>query len=307
MSGIELPRTYALQELARSFGGSADEAASRSIIDRIAAVHEASREEDLVPLLSSRYLADAERCPGILLCLPELAQRLAPGRRWIHAQAMWVLSELLRPFESPRAESEVAEDAVIGAQAIVLRGAHIGAGCRIEPGAVIYGNVSLGQRVTVGANSVIGRPGFGWTTAPDGRICRVAQLGGVVVEDDVEIGALCTIDAGTLAPTRLGRGVKLDAQVHVAHNVEIGAGTIVAAQTGFGGSARIGSGVLIGGQVGITDHALVGDRARIGAKSGVIGDIPEGAIVAGFPAVPRWRWLRAVAASMRSAAHGRRR
>jgi UDP-3-O-[3-hydroxymyristoyl] glucosamine N-acyltransferase len=89
--------------------------------------------------------------------------------------------------------------------------------------------------------------------------------------------------------------VKLDAHVHVGHNVEIGEGTIVAAQSGFAGSVRIGRGVLIGGQVGVADHCSIGDRARVAAKSGVIGDVPPGATVAGYPAVPRARWLRALA------------
>ncbi len=121
------------------------------------------------------------------------------------------------------------------------------------------------------------------------------QLGGVVIEDDVTIGPLCTIDAGTLSPTRIRRGAKLDAHVHVGHNAEIGEGSIVAAQCGFAGSVKIGRGVLVGGQVGIADHVTVGDGARIAAKSGVIGDVPPGATVAGYPAVPRMRWLRALA------------
>jgi UDP-3-O-[3-hydroxymyristoyl] glucosamine N-acyltransferase len=127
---------------------------------------------------------------------------------------------------------------------------------------------------------------------------RIPQLGGVVIEADAEIGPLSTVDAGTLGPTRIGRGSKLDAQVHVGHNVVIEAGVLVAAQSGFAGSAHIGPGVKIGGQAGIADHVRVGAGATIAAKSGVIGDIPPGVVVAGFPAVPRVRWLRALAAWM---------
>jgi UDP-3-O-[3-hydroxymyristoyl] glucosamine N-acyltransferase len=123
----------------------------------------------------------------------------------------------------------------------------------------------------------------------------VPQLGGVVIEDDVSIGPLCTVDAGTLGPTRVGRAAKLDAHVHVAHNVDVGEGCIVAAQSGFAGSVVLGKGTLVGGQVGIADHVVVGAGARIAAKSGVIGDVPPGAVVAGYPAVPRVRWLRALA------------
>jgi UDP-3-O-[3-hydroxymyristoyl] glucosamine N-acyltransferase len=123
----------------------------------------------------------------------------------------------------------------------------------------------------------------------------VPQLAGVVIDDDVSIGPLCTIDAGTLRPTRIRRGVKLDAHVHVGHNADIGEGTIVAAQCGFAGSVRIGRGVLVGGQAGVADHVTVGDGARIAAKSGVIGNVPAGITVAGYPAVRRVRWLRALA------------
>jgi UDP-3-O-[3-hydroxymyristoyl] glucosamine N-acyltransferase len=163
---------------------------------------------------------------------------------------------------------------------------------------VIYDRVRLERGVSVGAGSVLGRPGFGWARGPDGSVRRIPQLGGVVVEADAEIGPLCTIDAGTLGPTRIGRGTKLDAHVHVGHNVVIEAGVMVAAQTGFAGSVHIGAGVRIGGQTGIADHVNVGAGATIAAKSGVIGDVPPGAVVAGFPAVPRVRWLRALAAWM---------
>jgi UDP-3-O-[3-hydroxymyristoyl] glucosamine N-acyltransferase len=122
----------------------------------------------------------------------------------------------------------------------------------------------------------------------------------VIIEEDVSIGALCTIDAGVLGPTILRRGVKLDSQVHVAHNCDIGEGTMIAAQSGFAGSVKIGRGVLVGGQVGIGDHVVVGDGARIAGGSGVIGDVPAGAVVAGYPAVPRVRWLRALARLYRS-------
>lgn len=242
---------------------------------------------------------------------------------------MWVVAELLAPIEQQRTTphvqkaayvergAEIAAGVAIAPGAVILSGARLKDGVTIGPNAVIYGDVSLGsgctvaanavlyqgvvagERVAVGAGSIIGRPGFGFTESPDGRRVRVPQLGGVVIEDDVEIGALCTIDAGTLGPTRLRVGCKLDAHVHVGHNAELGQGSIVAAQTGFAGSVTIGSGVLIGGQSGFADHVVVGNGARIAGKSGVIGDVPEGAVVAGFPAVARIKWLRAMAALLR--------
>jgi UDP-3-O-[3-hydroxymyristoyl] glucosamine N-acyltransferase len=171
----------------------------------------------------------------------------------------------------------------------------MGEACSIAPSAVLGPRVVLGARVVIGAGAVVGHPGFGWAFGADGAVRPVPQLGGVVIEDDVVIGPLSTVDAGTLGPTRVRRGAKLDAHVHVGHNTEIGEGTIVAAQCGFAGSVKIGRGVLVGGQAGIADHVVVGDGARIAAKSGVIGDVPAGLTVAGYPAMPRMRWLRSLA------------
>jgi UDP-3-O-[3-hydroxymyristoyl] glucosamine N-acyltransferase len=129
----------------------------------------------------------------------------------------------------------------------------------------------------------------------------------VWIEDDVEIGPLATVDAGTLGPTILKRGVKLDAHVHVGHNVVVGEGAMVAAQSGFAGSVRVGAGVLVGGQAGVADHANIGEGAQIAAKAGVIGDIPARAVVAGYPAVARARWLRGMASMLGAVRRGRQR
>ena len=119
------------------------------------------------------------------------------------------------------------------------------------------------------------------------------HLGGLEVGSDVEVGALCTLDAGVLSPTRIGDRTKLDAHVHVAHNVVIGSDCFVAAQAGFAGSVSIGPEVLVGGQAGVADHRHVGRGARLAAQAGVISDVPPGATYAGYPALPRGVWLRA--------------
>jgi UDP-3-O-[3-hydroxymyristoyl] glucosamine N-acyltransferase len=221
-----------------------------------------------------------------LLVDASLADRVKGDRVWSHAQASWALA------------------AVLDLATTKAPPATWGEGTRIGPNAVIADGVTIGRNVVVGAGAVIGAPGFGWANGPRGEVRRIPQLGGVVLEDDVEIGPLCTIDAGTLGPTRVRRGAKLDAQVHVGHNVEIGEGSIIAAQCGFAGSVRIGRGVLVGGQAGFADHVIVGDFARVAAKSGVIGDVPAGAVVAGYPAVARGRWLRALAAMYRGMGRG---
>lgn len=304
--GIPLRRAERLPELVARLGGSLDAALGERVIERVVAPGTASRPTDLVLLSSPRFVESARAGCAVVLCQRELSGRIPPGNRWVHPHAEWALAELLDASTPeapvpPRASSlvepgaKLAESVALGPGAVVLTGARIGAGSRIGPNAVIYGNVSIGERVSVGAGAVVGRPGFGWVTGPDGRVRRMPQLGGVVIEDDVEIGALSTVDSGTLGPTRIAAGAKLDAQVHVGHNVEIGPGCLIAAQSGFAGSVVLEAGVQVGGQVGVKDHVRVGAGARLAAKSGVIGDVPAGATVAGFPAVPRVRWLRAMA------------
>jgi len=305
--GVLLPEPVLVSELVARHGGRASPAAAARRVARIVAPADATESTDLVVLTASRYLARAEGAPGVLLCAEALSGRLARDDFWVHPHAEWALAELLdsaaaeesAPSRAPTAliapGAHVASDVRVGAGAVIHAGAAIGPGCVVGENAVIYARARLDSRVVVGASTVIGRPGFGWVTGPDGRRRRMPQLGGVHVEDDVEIGPLCTIDAGTLGPTRVRRGAKLDAHVHVGHNVEIGEGCLVAAQVGFAGSVSLGAQTWVGGQAGFKDHVAVGRGVRVAAKSGVIGDVPDGAVVAGFPAVARARWLRAMA------------
>ncbi len=169
----------------------------------------------------------------------------------------------------------------IGALAYVGPGVEIGEDCVIHPRVVLCEGVRLGRRVIVQPGAVLGADGFGF--AHDGtRFHKIPQVGRVVVEDDVEIGANTTVDRATLGATLIRRGTKIDNLVQVAHNVEIGEGAILAAQTGIAGSTRIGRGVMCGGQVGIADHITIGDGAMLAAKSGVAQDVAPGAKVAGI-------------------------
>jgi UDP-3-O-[3-hydroxymyristoyl] glucosamine N-acyltransferase len=236
----------------------------------------------LAPLFSLRYLdaADAALERGALLLIDGKVARQGraaqlPG--WVHPHASWVLASLLEDAIAPAFEPVFGEDTRVGA------------------GAVVLPRVRVGARVTIGPGAVIGDVGCGWASGPDGHVRRIPHLGGVVIEDDVHIGALCTIASGTLGPTRIRTGVKLDAQVHIAHNCDIGAHTVIAAQSGLAGSVIVGTGVRMGGQVGVADHVEIGNGARIAAKSGVISDVPEGATFAGYPAVLRGKWLRGLA------------
>jgi UDP-3-O-[3-hydroxymyristoyl] glucosamine N-acyltransferase len=246
-------------------------------------------EGDLAPLLASRFLAAARGAVArgaVLLVDAALENRLAAGgprALWVHPHATWVMAALL-------------DEALVEEEPAVM-----GPGCVVAPSAVLGPRVVLGARVHVGPGAVVGHPGFGWATGEGGALRAVPQLAGVVLEDDVWIGPLCTVDAGTLAPTRIRAGAKLDAHVHVGHNGDVGEGCIVAAQVGFAGSVTLGRGVLVGGQAGFADHVTVGDGARVAGGSGVIGDVPAGAVVAGYPAVSRGRWLRAFARLYRGA------
>lgn len=309
MIGIAFLSPVTLAQLAARFGGVVDAGAELLLVAHVTPVDVAASCEDLAPLLARRYLKIARVSPALLLVDAALAKLVPEGRRWVHPHAGFAFARLLAELAPPPPVDErafaridpgadVHPSASVGAGVVIRAGVVIGPCSRIEPNAVIYGKSRLGARVVVGAGAVIGRPGFGWTASPAGEIVRVPQLGGVVIEDDVEIGALATIDAGTLRPTVIGRGAKLDAHVHVGHNGVVGAGTIIAAQCGFAGSVEIGAGALIGGQAGISDHVRVGAGARIAAKSGVIGDVEAGATVAGYPAVDRARWLRAMARAL---------
>jgi UDP-3-O-[3-hydroxymyristoyl] glucosamine N-acyltransferase len=240
---------------------------------------------DLAPLTASRYLragiAAASRGAALLVDESMASVVREVPAAWAHARATWAMAELLETLHVPDVPPRVGE------------------GCIIAPTAVLGPRVVVGDRVTIGPGAVIGHPGFGWARGEGLAVRAIPQLGGVVIEDDVFIGPLCTVDAGTLSPTRVRRGAKIDAQVHVGHNADIGEAAVIAAQSGFAGSVKIGRGALIGGQVGIADHVTVGEGARVAAKSGVIGDVPAGTVVAGYPAVARVRWLRALARAFR--------
>jgi UDP-3-O-[3-hydroxymyristoyl] glucosamine N-acyltransferase len=200
--------------------------------------------------------------------------------------------------------SYISEGVVVGDQVKIYPNCFIGAnvqigsGTVINPGVKIYHGCIIGSNVTIHAGTVIGGDGFGFAPQADGSYQKVPQIGNVVVEDGVEIGANTCIDRATIGSTIIRSGAKLDNLIQIAHNVEVGGNTVIAAQTGISGSTKIGSNAMIGGQVGIVGHIAIADGSKINAQSGVNKSIKEpNTTVTGTPAFEYRAALRSQAVS----------
>lgn len=190
----------------------------------------------------------------------------------------------------------IGNNSVIYSHTYIGADAQIGSDCLVYPGVSIRENCQLGSRVIVHSNAVIGSDGFGFVTV-NGKHTKVPQVGNVVIEDDVEIGACSTIDRATTGSTLVKKGTKIDNLVHLAHNVSVGENCFFVAQTGIAGSTRIGNNVTFAGQSGCAGHITIGDYSVFAARSAPISDIPEKVFYAGFPARPHREWLRTEAAA----------
>ncbi len=223
--------------------------------------------------------------------LLELYNELKHDRRGIHSDA------------SIDPDAKLGDDVFVGAQAVIEAGAVIGNSCKIYPQAYIGKDVKLGDNCiihpgvrilaqcevghscVIHAGAVIGGDGFGFAPNSENNYQKVAQIGNVVIEDHVEIGANTTIDRATLGSTIIRKGVKIDNLIQIAHNVEVGENTVIASQTGIAGSTRIGRNCMIGGQVGIIGHLDIADGTKIAAQSGIGSSINlENTILQGSPA-----------------------
>jgi len=214
------------------------------------------------------------------------------------------------------ATANLADDVDVGANAVIGEQVSIGEGCRIGAGCIIGDRVTigkgcllhakavvahdcvLGNEVYLQSGAVIGSDGFGYAWSGQKHL-KIPQVGRVILEDDVEIGANTCIDRGAIGDTVIGRGVKLDNQIQVAHNVRIGAYSVMASQVGISGSTVIGKGCQFGGQAGLAGHLNVGDGVKLAAKSGVISDLEAGGTYAGVPAMPHRMWLKVSALTMK--------
>lgn len=210
-------------------------------------------------------------------------------------------------------KAQLGEECYIGDFTVVEEGVRIGKGCQIYPqvylgrgveigdnttlypGVKIYEGCIVGSNCILHAGAVIGADGFGFMPNAAGGFDKIPQLGNVVIEDDVEIGANTCIDRAKTDSTIIRRGVKLDNLIQIGHNVQIGENTVSSAQTGIAGTSKVGRNCFLAGQVGIADHVTVGDRVKIGSKSGIDKNIGDGEVRLGYPALPGMQYHRSSA------------
>lgn len=187
---------------------------------------------------------------------------------------------------------EIGDNSRIYGQVYLGADAKIGENSTLYSGVKIYNRCTVGSRVTIHSNAVIGSDGFGFAPQPDGTYNKIAQIGNVVIEDDVEIGANTTIDRATMGSTFIRKGAKLDNLIQIAHNVDVGSHAVVAAQSGISGSTKLGEYSVIGGQVGIAGHLVLAKRTQVGAQAGINFNTEENKQWHGSPAQPLKEWMR---------------
>lgn len=315
---------YSLAELAERLGGRVEGDAERPV-EAIRTL-EAAGPSDLSFLTNARYRRQAALSrAGALLVAPGVPGLGDLGKDLLVVDdPAYALSRLLAIFVPPEARepgvhptaivepgaevdatawvgpyavigtgSRVGARAAVHPHVVVGRGCAVGAGAVLHPHVVLYDATEVGEGAIVHSGAVLGSDGFGYATH-GGVHHKVPQVGRVVVEGEVEIGANSTVDRATLGETRIGAGTKIDNLVQVGHNVQVGGRSILCGQAGIAGSARLGYGVVLAGQVGVAGHLTVGDGVQVAAKSAVFESIDAGARVAGVPAVDMGRWRRQV-------------
>jgi UDP-3-O-[3-hydroxymyristoyl] glucosamine N-acyltransferase len=224
------------------------------------------------------------------------ASGASPGAA-IHPSARLESGATVDPGAVVGPGAEIGSGTVIAATAVIGPSVRIGRDCSIGPGASIV-HALVGDRVIIHAGARIGQDGFGYVMTPSGHI-KVPQIGRVIIQDEVEIGAGTTVDRGAIRDTVIGEGTKIDNLVQIGHNVEIGRHCIIVAQSGISGSATLGDYVVLGARVGVTPHVVIGEGAQLAARSSVTRDVPPGAQLGGYPVKPMKQWLREIAAIQR--------
>jgi UDP-3-O-[3-hydroxymyristoyl] glucosamine N-acyltransferase len=270
--------------------------ASAVIIGRNLDLPAGCRADLAIVRVENPYLA-----MGGTIGLLEPRYRPEPG---VHETAVIAAGVELGKGVHVGARAVIGEDARVGARSsigagcVIASGVTMGSDCALYPNVTLYDGVVLGDRVIVHSGTVLGADGFGY--AQHGGVhVKIPQVGGVVIEDDVEIGANSCVDRATLGVTRIGQGTKIDNMVQIGHNCQIGSHTIVCGQVGLSGTTKVGSGVMLGGQVGAAGHLTIGDGARVAGGTGVTNTVAAGVTVAGYPHQEISRWRRVNAALRR--------
>lgn len=238
------------------------------------------------------YLADAY--PSALLPTGAFGPSSGLLQGTVHQNAILEEDVSVEPGAVVGPRAEIGRGTTIAAGAVIGEAVAIGRDCYVGPGVTVQ-HALIGNRVFLYPGVRIGQDGFGYAMGPKGH-AKVAQIGRVIIQDDVEIGANTTIDRGANRDTVIGEGTKIDNQVQIGHNVEIGRHCVIVSQVGISGSARLGDFVAIGGQTGVNGHVTIGDGAQIAAVSVVHADVPPGVRWGGAPARPVKEWLREVTA-----------
>ena len=219
----------------------------------------------------------------------------------VHARAVVGTGAAIAPDASIGPYAVIGDSARIGARTIVHahvtvgRDSQIGEDCVLHPHVSIRERVRVGNRVIVQDGAVIGSDGFGFARRPDGTHHKIPQIGGVVVEDDVEIGANAAIDRPAVGETRIGAGTKIDNLVQIAHGVSVGRNVLLAAQVGIAGSSTLEDSVTLAGQVGVAGHLTIGKGVVATAQTGIPNSVDPGAFISGYPAIPNRDWLKSSA------------
>lgn len=198
-------------------------------------------------------------------------------------------------FAVIEAGAKIGDGAKIYPQCYIGDGSTVGEGTKLYPGVKIYEGCHVGRNCILHAGAVVGADGFGFIPKPDGTFDKIPQLGNVIIEDNVELGANTCVDRAKTDSTIIRKGVKLDNLIQIGHNVEIGENTVSSSQTGVAGSSKVGRNCFLAGQVGIADHLSIGDFVKIGAKSGIDRNIPDGEIRMGAPGINPKLFYRIVA------------
>ena len=269
--------------------------ASRLKTTRASAVIVApSLETPLPSLLSDNPYLTFARALAVLQPPPVPPPGVHPSAV-VHETAVLGEGVHVGPLAVVGARARVGARSVLRARVVVHEDVEVGEDSLLHSGVVVREGCRLGDRVIVQDGAVIGSDGFGFARDGEGRYHKIPQVGIVVIEDDVEIGALTAIDRAALGETRIGRGSKLDNLVQIGHSVTIGKDTVLAGQVGVAGSSRIGSRVTLAGQVGVAGHIEIGDGVVATAQTGIPSDVEPGTVVSGYPAIPNREWLKSSA------------